>query len=132
MLRRPAVFRLRSHRPRIWPRSDRLLDGRRYALRELNAELIAVLEDEGWVTSEAQQNRRRAVRTRARRDRQQLFGAPVGGLAGAPASDLPPLAEEEEDQDSAIRPAAEAEPPVEAPPQEPVAEESPVEEEEQG
>src|SRR5205823_4096893 len=79
------------------------------AIRPLTEDLIVRLEAEGWVTSEARQNARRSAGSRERREREPLFGGPVGGLAGAPPPDLPPLPEEELDEDAAL-PAPGAEP----------------------
>jgi hypothetical protein len=93
---------------------DRLLDGGD-ALRVLDEELIDLLEDEGWVTSEARQNARRSVESRERRRRQRIFGRAVAGLAGAPAPELPALPDEEEDEDSVLAPPA-GPPVVPAPP----------------
>jgi HKD family nuclease len=84
---------------------DRLLEGGD-AIKPLDAGLIGLLEADGWVTSEARQNARRSAESRQRRQRQALFGAAVGGLAGAPAPELPALPDEEEDEDSVLVPPA--------------------------
>lgn len=94
---------------------DRLLDGGD-AIRPLDPDLIDVLEAEGWVTSEARQNARRAAESRQRRQRRRLFGGAVGGLAGAPAPELPALPDEEEDEDSVLTPPEAAPAPPPAPP----------------
>jgi hypothetical protein len=78
------------------------------AVRRLDADLIEQLAEEGWVTSEARQNRRRSADSRERRDREPLFGSAVTGLAGAPPSELAALPAEEEDEDSALPPATTA------------------------
>ena len=86
---------------------ERLL-GAREAIQPLTAELVERLSEEGWVTSEARQNRRRSNESEGRRERSQLFGTPLGGLAGAPASEIAPLPAEDEDDDSALPPASTA------------------------
>lgn len=72
------------------------------AIRPLDTDLITVLAEEGWVTSEARQNRRRAAESRQRGDRRRLFGNAVTGLAGAPPPTLPALPDEEEDEDTPL------------------------------
>jgi hypothetical protein len=72
------------------------------AVRPLDAELIELLGEEGWVTSEATQNRRRSAESRERRERPQLFGGSVSGLAGAPPSEAGALPAEEQDEDSVM------------------------------
>ena len=86
---------------------DALLSGGD-AIRPLNEELIGLLAEEGWVTSEARQNRRRAAQSRSRGERQRLFGTAVPGLGDAPPSEAVALPAEEEDEDSALPPATTA------------------------
>ena len=82
---------------------DRLL-GAEDAIQPLTVELIERLSEEGWVTSETRQNRRRAAESYGRRERTRLFGAALTGLAQAPASQVAPLPADEEDEDSALPP----------------------------
>lgn len=72
------------------------------AIRVLDEDLIALLEAEGWVTSEARQNARRSAESRERAERQRIFGTPVRGLAGAPPAELLELPQEDADDDSAL------------------------------
>lgn len=80
------------------------------AIRPLDADLIDLLAEEGWVMSEARQNRRRAAEGRERPQRQRLFGSAVPGLAGAPAPNVPALPDEDDDADTPMAPTPPAPP----------------------